>query len=112
MEVKKVGQYPETRCTDTWIKLPFGGKTKGVPKCTVTWSDILTKVPVFWEEETSFVVKIPEFTWDTTEIVMHLPDIEMAADPDSLPWRNSNFITGVEAMPVRFTPTERVGASA
>ncbi|NRB04065.1 MAG: hypothetical protein HRU30_12450 [Rhodobacteraceae bacterium] len=78
MENQKVGQYPETRCTDTWISLPFGGKTKGVPKCTVTWSDIITKVPVFWEEETSFIAKIPEFTWDTTTIVMHLPDVEMA----------------------------------
>lgn len=27
---------PETRCTDTWIPLPFGGKTKGIPNCTVT----------------------------------------------------------------------------
>ncbi|MEM8539410.1 MAG: hypothetical protein AAGF25_00510 [Pseudomonadota bacterium] len=77
METKKVGQYPETHCTDTWIPLPFNGKTKGVPKCTVKWTDIFTDVPVFWEEETSFVVKIPEFTWDTTTIVMHLPDVEM-----------------------------------
>jgi cholest-4-en-3-one 26-monooxygenase len=33
-----------------------------------------------------------------------LPDIELATD-DPLPRRPSNFITGFEAMPVRFTPT-------
>ncbi len=41
-----------------------------------------------------------------------LPDIELAVDPGELPWRNSNFITGVEAMPARFTPTEKVGTTA
>jgi cytochrome P450 family 142 subfamily A polypeptide 1 len=33
-----------------------------------------------------------------------LPDIELATT-DPLPKRNSNFISGFEAMPVRFTPT-------
>jgi cytochrome P450 family 142 subfamily A polypeptide 1 len=33
-----------------------------------------------------------------------LPDIELATD-DDLPRRPSNFISGFEAMPVRFTPT-------
>lgn len=28
--------FPETRCTDTWIKGPFGLKTKGIPNCSVT----------------------------------------------------------------------------
>lgn len=37
-----------------------------------------------------------------------LPDIELAGAASSLPWRNSNFITGPEAMPVTFTPTERL----
>ena len=36
----------------------------------------------------------------------------MAVPQSELPWRNSNFITGVEAMPVRFTPTEKVGITA
>ena len=47
-----------------------------------------------------------------TRVLTRLPDIELAVDPGELPWRNSNFITGVEAMPVRFTPTEKVGATA
>ena len=43
-----------------------------------------------------------------TKLLRRLPDIEMAVPQDQLPWRNSNFITGVEAMPVTFTPTERL----
>jgi len=43
------------------------------------------------------------------QLARRLPDIANAGDgPD--PWRNSNFITGAEAMPVRFTPTPRVGS--
>ncbi len=34
-----------------------------------------------------------------------LPDLELADPTAPLPWRNSNFITGPEAMPVRFSPT-------
>jgi len=34
-----------------------------------------------------------------------LPDIELTADPASLPRRKANFITGLERMPVKFTPT-------
>ena len=41
-----------------------------------------------------------------TKVLRRLPDIEMAVHQDQLSWRNSNFITGVETMPVRFTPTE------
>ena len=47
-----------------------------------------------------------------TKVLTRLPDIELAVPASELPWRNSNFITGVESMPVRFTPTEAVGASA
>jgi cytochrome P450 family 142 subfamily A polypeptide 1 len=36
------------------------------------------------------------------EVLRRLPDIELAGDP--LPRRASNFISGPEAMPVRFTP--------
>jgi cytochrome P450 family 142 subfamily A polypeptide 1 len=36
------------------------------------------------------------------ELLQRLPDIELAGDP--LPRRASNFISGPEAMPVRFTP--------
>lgn len=78
MVPKKTGEYPEFFCKDTWIKLPFGGKTKGAPSCTVKWSPIITNFPEFWEDETSFVMKIPEFKVDQTTIIMHLPDVEMA----------------------------------
>lgn len=37
-----------------------------------------------------------------TELLRRLPDLELASD-DPLPFRASNFITGPEAMPVRFT---------
>src|SRR5581483_2305297 len=40
------------------------------------------------------------------ELLRRLPDIELA-DDEPLPFRSSNFIVGPEAMPVRFTPTER-----
>jgi cytochrome P450 family 142 subfamily A polypeptide 1 len=33
-----------------------------------------------------------------------LPDIELATT-DDLPYRPSNFVCGLESMPVRFTPT-------
>lgn len=38
-----------------------------------------------------------------SEVLTRLPDLELTAD--DLPTRPSNFITGFEAMPVRFTPT-------
>jgi len=38
------------------------------------------------------------------EVLRRLPDLALASD-EPLPWRASNFITGPEAMPVRFTPT-------
>ncbi|MDW3219035.1 MAG: cytochrome P450 [Acidimicrobiales bacterium] len=47
-----------------------------------------------------------------TKVLTRLPDMEMAVPQSELPWRNSNFITGVEAMPVRFTPTEKLGVTA
>jgi cytochrome P450 family 142 subfamily A polypeptide 1 len=37
------------------------------------------------------------------EVLRRLPDIELATD-EPLPLRPSNFIVGIEAMPVRFTP--------
>jgi cytochrome P450 family 142 subfamily A polypeptide 1 len=44
------------------------------------------------------------------ELLRRLPDIELDTN-DPLPFRESNFIVGPEAMPVRFTPTARVGPS-
>ena len=37
------------------------------------------------------------------ELLSRLPDLELASD-EPLPYRPSNFICGLEAMPVRFTP--------
>jgi len=40
------------------------------------------------------------------ELCRRLPDLELASD-DPLPRRASNFIAGIERMPVRFTPSPR-----
>lgn len=42
-----------------------------------------------------------------TELLRRLPDLELAGDP--LPRRPSNFISGPESMPVRFTPVAPEG---
>jgi cytochrome P450 family 142 subfamily A polypeptide 1 len=44
------------------------------------------------------------------ELLRRLPDLELATD-DPLPYRESNFISGPESMPVRFTPTAREGTA-
>lgn len=41
-----------------------------------------------------------------SRLLDRLPDIELAND-EPLPYRNSNFIVGPEAMPVTFTPSSR-----
>lgn len=43
-----------------------------------------------------------------SRLLDRLPDIRLVDGAD-LPFRNSNFITGPEAMPVTFTPTARLG---
>jgi cytochrome P450 family 142 subfamily A polypeptide 1 len=43
------------------------------------------------------------------QLMRRLPDLELAADPAELPRRRANFISGLEAMPVRFTPSRPVG---
>jgi cytochrome P450 family 142 subfamily A polypeptide 1 len=45
------------------------------------------------------------------ELIRRMPDIELATD-GPLPQRASNFITGIEAMPVRFTPSNPAGEEA
>ena len=37
------------------------------------------------------------------EVLRHLPDLELATD-DPLPRRQSNFIVGIETMPVLWQP--------
>lgn len=39
-------------------------------------------------------------------LVERLPDLELAADPATLPRRKANFISGLEHMPVTFTPSK------
>ena len=41
------------------------------------------------------------------ELLTRLPDLELASD-EPLPYRPSNFICGLEAMPVRFTPRSAI----
>jgi cholest-4-en-3-one 26-monooxygenase len=38
------------------------------------------------------------------ELLRRLPDLELAVPVEELVWRPSNFIVGLEQMPVRFTP--------
>ncbi|HEX5095253.1 MAG TPA: cytochrome P450 [Acidimicrobiia bacterium] len=46
------------------------------------------------------------------QLTRRLPDLELATDASSLPRRPANFVSGLESMPVRFTPTAPVGAGA
>lgn len=74
MKDTKTGQYPETTCHDTWIHVgPI--KTKGVPSCTVTWHDIITKIPVSTMQRTDIVLGVPEFTWKDTTVVAGIPQL-------------------------------------
>ena len=41
-------------------------------------------------------------------LLTRMPDLELAADSASLPRRRANFISGLEAMPVAFTPGPRL----
>jgi cytochrome P450 family 142 subfamily A polypeptide 1 len=41
------------------------------------------------------------------QLAKRLPDLTTVGNEPE-PWRNSNFITGAESMPVSFTPTPRV----
>jgi cytochrome P450 family 142 subfamily A polypeptide 1 len=45
------------------------------------------------------------------QLLTRLPDLELAADPSELPRRPANFISGLESMPVRFTPTRPLDRS-
>jgi cytochrome P450 family 142 subfamily A polypeptide 1 len=40
------------------------------------------------------------------QLLSRLPDLELAADASSLPRRRANFISGLESMPVTFSPTK------
>jgi cytochrome P450 family 142 subfamily A polypeptide 1 len=51
-----------------------------------------------------------ELTVMFERLLARLPDLALAADPATLPRRRANFISGLESMPVTFTPTSRVEA--
>ncbi|WP_196772707.1 cytochrome P450 [Mycobacterium colombiense] len=46
-----------------------------------------------------------------TRVLQRLPDLTLA-DETALPLRPANFVSGLESMPVRFTPTQPLGATA
>jgi cholest-4-en-3-one 26-monooxygenase len=46
------------------------------------------------------------------QLLVRLPDLELAADPDTLPRRRANFISGLESMPVRFGKSKPVGRTS
>ena len=39
-----------------------------------------------------------------TKLLQRLPDMRLASD-DELPLRPANFVSGLESMPVKFSPT-------
>jgi cytochrome P450 family 142 subfamily A polypeptide 1 len=45
-------------------------------------------------------------------LLARLPDLELANDSASLPRRRANFISGLESMPVTFSPSKPIGATA
>jgi len=45
------------------------------------------------------------------QVLARLPDIELAADSASLPRRRANFISGLESMPVTFSPSAPLNRS-
>jgi cholest-4-en-3-one 26-monooxygenase len=47
----------------------------------------------------------------TERLLARLPDLHLTVDRAALPRRAANFISGIEAMPVAFTPTAPVGTT-
>jgi cholest-4-en-3-one 26-monooxygenase len=45
------------------------------------------------------------------QLLDRLPDLELGADPATLPRRRANFISGLESMPVRFRPSAPLARS-
>jgi cytochrome P450 family 142 subfamily A polypeptide 1 len=43
------------------------------------------------------------------ELLRRFPDLELAAD-EAPPLRPANFVVGIEALPVRFSPARRASA--
>jgi cytochrome P450 family 142 subfamily A polypeptide 1 len=45
------------------------------------------------------------------QLLIRMPDLELAVDPSELVRRPANFVSGLEAMPVRFTPSAPLNRS-
>lgn len=76
MVIKKTGQYPQVYCKDTWIHVgPI--KTKGAPKCTTVWKDILTSVPEIHTRTVEIKTNLPQFKMATTEFITAIPEFKM-----------------------------------
>lgn len=50
-----------------------------------------------------------ELSLMTGRVLQRLPDLRLAGDDSSLPLRPANFVSGLESMPVVFTPSAPVG---
>ncbi|QUR69079.1 cytochrome P450 [Mycobacterium spongiae] len=50
-----------------------------------------------------------ELSLMTRRVLRRLPDLRLASEDSSLPLRPANFVSGLEAMPVVFTPTAPLG---
>lgn len=67
---RKIGQKPNTKCTEpTW--------RKPIPKCTVYWTDIIISVPEPREKQVRIVMSIPEITMKTQRTVISIPQFAM-----------------------------------
>jgi cytochrome P450 family 142 subfamily A polypeptide 1 len=48
----------------------------------------------------------------TERLLTRLPDLHLAVDRSTLARRPANFISGIEEMPVAFSPTARLGVAS
>ncbi len=77
-------KIPETRCTDTWIKLPFGVKTKGISKCSVQWSTKKTKTRILSQHSNVMMDIMPK--------IVNGNEIIIEAKPISFDLSNNQFV--------------------
>jgi cytochrome P450 family 142 subfamily A polypeptide 1 len=45
------------------------------------------------------------------QLLVRMPDLELAVDPRELVRRPANFVSGLEALPVRFSPSAPLNRS-
>jgi hypothetical protein len=66
-----VGKNPVVKCTSPTLQKP-------IPKCTVTWEDIIISVPETREKEVRIVLSVPKVSMKTQKIVLSIPEFRMA----------------------------------